>query len=75
MLPLIRFPRTDSRIGLLDLSIQAYKLKSRRFAAVVRDMARPARLRKEFDPGDRIHSNEAGNQAMADAFDLNLFKK
>jgi hypothetical protein len=31
-------------------------------------------MRPEFDPGDNIHPNDAGNQAMADAFDLNLFR-
>jgi lysophospholipase L1-like esterase len=45
------------------------------FDVVVRDPDRPARLRQPFDPGDHIHPNDAGNQAMADAFDLNLFKK
>lgn len=43
------------------------------FDAVVRDRQRPARLKEEFDPGDHIHPNDLGNQAMADAFDLNLF--
>ena len=45
------------------------------FDAVIRDPARPARVRPEFDPGDRIHPNDAGNQAMADAFDLKIFRK
>jgi lysophospholipase L1-like esterase len=45
------------------------------FDAVVRDPQRPARLRQEFNPGDHIHPNDAGNQAMADAFDLSLFGK
>ena len=45
------------------------------FDAAVRDPERPARLRQEFDSGDHIHPNDAGNQAMADAFDLKLFKK
>lgn len=45
------------------------------FDAVIRDPQRPVRMRTEFDPGDHIHPNDAGNQAMADAFDLNLFKK
>jgi lysophospholipase L1-like esterase len=44
------------------------------FDAVVRDPNRPIRLRADFDPGDHIHPNDAGNQAMADAFDLALFK-
>lgn len=45
------------------------------FDVVVRDPQRPIRIRAEFDPGDHIHPNDAGNQAMADAFDLNVFKK
>lgn len=28
-----------------------------------------------IDPGDHIHPNDAGNQAMADAFDLSKFRK
>jgi len=44
------------------------------FDAVVRDANRLIRLRADFDPGDHIHPNDAGNQAMADAFDLALFK-
>jgi lysophospholipase L1-like esterase len=43
------------------------------FDAVIRDPSRPVRIRPEFDPGDHIHPNDAGNQAMADAFDLRLF--
>jgi len=45
------------------------------FEAVVRDPQHPARIRADFDPGDHIHPNDAGNQAMADAFDLKLFTK
>jgi lysophospholipase L1-like esterase len=45
------------------------------FDVVVRDPELPARLKQQFDPGDHIHPNDAGNQAMADAFDLSLFKK
>jgi len=45
------------------------------FDAVIRDPARPARMRAEFDPGDRIHPNDAGNEAMAAAFDLSLFAR
>jgi lysophospholipase L1-like esterase len=44
------------------------------FDAVIRDQSRPVRMRPEFDPGDHIHPNDAGNQAMADVFDLNLFR-
>lgn len=45
------------------------------FDAVVRDPERPIRLKPGFDPGDHIHPNDTGNQAMADVFDLGLFKK
>jgi len=43
------------------------------FDAIIRDPTRPIRMKPEFDPGDHIHPNNAGNQAMADAFDLTLF--
>ena len=42
---------------------------------VLRDKNHPTRLREEFDPGDHIHPNDAGNSAMADAFDLSAFEK
>ena len=45
------------------------------FDAVIRDPSRPIRVRPEFDPGDHIHPNDAGNQAMADAFDLKFFRE
>jgi lysophospholipase L1-like esterase len=44
------------------------------FDAVIRDPSHPVRMRPELDPGDHIHPNDKGNQAMADAFDLNLFR-
>lgn len=43
------------------------------FNAVERDPAHPERLRRRFDSGDHIHPNDAGNAAMADAFDLSVF--
>jgi lysophospholipase L1-like esterase len=45
------------------------------FDEVVRDHERPVRLKPEFDPGDHIHPNDTGNQAMADVFDLGLFAR
>jgi lysophospholipase L1-like esterase len=45
------------------------------FDQVLRDPDRPIRLRPEFDPGDHIHPNDAGNRAMAAAFDLRMFLK
>ncbi|OYW44928.1 MAG: hypothetical protein B7Z08_08345 [Sphingomonadales bacterium 32-68-7] len=44
------------------------------FEAATRDPADPLRLRPDFDPGDHVHPNDAGNQAMADAFDLAWLK-
>jgi lysophospholipase L1-like esterase len=43
------------------------------FEAATRDAANPKRLRAEFDPGDHLHPNNAGYQAMANAVDLSLF--
>ena len=43
------------------------------FEAATRDAANPKKLRAEFDPGDHLHPNDAGYQAMADAFDLGIF--
>jgi lysophospholipase L1-like esterase len=43
--------------------------------AILRDPQRPARLKAEADSGDHIHPNDAGNQKMADAFDLGVFKQ
>jgi lysophospholipase L1-like esterase len=45
------------------------------FDAVIRDPNHPAKMRAEFDPGDHIHPNDEGNQAMANAFDLSVFRK
>jgi lysophospholipase L1-like esterase len=45
------------------------------FDAVTRDPADPTRLRPDFDSGDHIHPNDAGNAAMADAIDLGLFDR
>ncbi len=44
------------------------------FDAATRDPAAPTRLRPEFDSGDHIHPNDAGNKAMADAIALQLFR-
>lgn len=42
------------------------------FDAVLRDPANPSRLRPDFDSGDHIHPNDAGNQAMADFVQLSV---
>jgi lysophospholipase L1-like esterase len=43
------------------------------FDDVVRDPADPARLLPAYDSGDHIHPNDAGNAAMANAFNLSAF--
>jgi lysophospholipase L1-like esterase len=45
------------------------------FDAAVRDPAHPARLRADFDPGDHVHPNDAGNRAMAAAIDASVFRR
>ena len=45
------------------------------FEKATRDDSNPPKIRPEFDPGDHLHPNDAGYQAMADAIDLKLFKK
>jgi lysophospholipase L1-like esterase len=45
------------------------------FDAAVRDPANPRRLRANFDPGDRVHPNDAGNAAMAAAIDVSIFRR
>jgi lysophospholipase L1-like esterase len=42
------------------------------FDALLRDPEQPDRLRPQWDSGDHIHPNDAGNQAMANAVPLNL---
>ncbi len=43
------------------------------FEAATRDSANPKRFRASFDPGDHLHPNNAGYEAMADAVDLKIF--
>jgi lysophospholipase L1-like esterase len=45
------------------------------FDALTRDPANPKRLRPDFDSGDHVHPNDAGNQAMGDVIDLSTFLK
>jgi lysophospholipase L1-like esterase len=45
------------------------------FDAVTRDPADPTRLKPEYDSGDHIHPNDAGNAAMAQAIDLAIFTR
>jgi lysophospholipase L1-like esterase len=43
------------------------------FDAAVRDPEQPRRIRADFDPGDHLHPNNAGYEAMANAVDLAIF--
>ena len=45
------------------------------FEAATRDKDNPKRIRAEFDPGDHLHPNDAGYQAMGEAVDLSIFTK
>jgi len=45
------------------------------FDAAVRDPMAPSKIQMKFNPGDNLHMNDAGYQAMAAAIDLGLFKK
>ena len=41
--------------------------------AAVRDSADAKHIRADFDPGDHLHANNAGYEAMANAVDLSIF--
>jgi len=43
------------------------------FEAATRDTSSPKKLRADFDPGDHLHPNDAGYEAMANTFDLGIF--
>ncbi|KAJ5156917.1 uncharacterized protein N7482_008017 [Penicillium canariense] len=43
------------------------------FDQVLRDAEAPGQLRAQYDSGDHLHPNEAGDQALADYFPLDLF--
>jgi lysophospholipase L1-like esterase len=45
------------------------------FEAATQDKTNPKKLRAEFDPGDHLHLNDAGYQAMADSIDLAIFTR
>jgi len=45
------------------------------FDAAVRDPSAPTRIQQQYNPGDNLHMNDAGYQAMANIIDLGLFKK
>jgi lysophospholipase L1-like esterase len=43
------------------------------FDAVTRDPASPKRFLPAYDPGDHLHPNDSGYEAMANAIDLKVF--
>jgi lysophospholipase L1-like esterase len=43
------------------------------FEAATRDASDPKRLQAAFDPGDHLHPNNAGYEAMANAIELSIF--
>jgi lysophospholipase L1-like esterase len=43
------------------------------FEAATRDASDAKKFRAEFDPGDHLHPNNAGYEAMANAVDLSIF--
>ncbi len=45
------------------------------FDAAARDPQQPTRLRPEYDSGDHIHPNDAGNAAMANAIETATFAR
>jgi lysophospholipase L1-like esterase len=45
------------------------------FDAATRDPQQPAHLKPDYDSGDHIHPNDAGNAAMADAIDVMMFAR
>jgi len=44
------------------------------FDAVIRDPTHPTKGLAQYDPGDHLHMNAAGYEAMANAIDLSLFR-
>jgi lysophospholipase L1-like esterase len=44
------------------------------FDAAVRDPQNPTKILSQYNPGDNLHMNDAGYQAMANAIDLALFR-
>jgi lysophospholipase L1-like esterase len=44
------------------------------FDKALQDPGHPTRLRPEYDSGDRLHPNDAGEKAMSEVIDLSVFK-
>lgn len=80
ILPTKGLPFYSPRGEAMRTTVNTWIRTSGRFDAVVdfdravRDPADPMRLRPDFDPGDHVHPNDAGNRAMADAIDLAVFR-
>ena len=45
------------------------------FDQVMRDPSHPAKMLEKYDSGDHLHPNDAGYQAMANAFNLAFVKE
>jgi lysophospholipase L1-like esterase len=45
------------------------------FDAATRDPGNPSEFKPGFNNGDRLHPNDAGYKAMADAVDVKIFMK
>lgn len=45
------------------------------FDKVLKDPTDPARLNMQYDSGDHLHPNDKGNEAMANAVNINLFEQ
>ncbi len=45
------------------------------FEVATRDSGDPKKFKAEFDPGDHLHPNNAGYEAMANAIDLSIFSE
>jgi lysophospholipase L1-like esterase len=45
------------------------------FDRAIRDPANPESMLPAFDSGDGLHPNDAGDQAMANAIDLRLYRQ
>jgi len=80
IMPTKGLPFYSARGEAMRAAVNSWIRDSGRFDAVVdfdaatRDPGDPLRLRPGFDPGDHVHPNDAGNQAMAAAIDTALFR-
>lgn len=74
-------PFYSERGEAMRQKVNAWIRSSGRFDAIVdfdaatRDPAHPLRLQPEINPGDHVHPNDAGNKLMAQAVDLEIFRR